>query len=165
MKMNSRFLIPIHGWVVLVLMLMLAGPAVPARADAKKDIEKVVEILVNAFRSGDYSPLEPHLDKGIVVIPAAFIEPMVGRDTVLESYNKQQQSFRASEMMREGTRIRRAGKIAWVSYRWEYAASYEGKIYSFRGHTTLILQKKGKRWVIVHNHTSALPTSEAPPAS
>ena len=163
MKMNSRFLM--HGWAIVVLMVMLAGTTVPARADAKKDIEKVVDILVNAFRTGDYTLLEPYLDEGVVVTAATFIEPTVGRDTVLRSYNKQQQAFRSTEMVLEGTRIRRAGKVAWVSYRWEYAANYEGKVYSFRGHTTLVLQKKRKRWVIVHNHTSALLSDEAPPES
>ena len=153
-------------WMTLAtIALMLASLVVPAVAGDKDDIEKVVEILVTAFRTGDYDLLEPYLDDKIVIVPVVFTEPMEGKEIVLESYKAQQQAFQASEMSREGTRIHRQGKVAWVSYRWEYAANYEGRLFSFRGHTTLVLRKRGKRWLIVHNHTSALPSNEPPPSS
>src|SRR4029077_18141583 len=44
--------------------------------------------------------------------------------------------------------------IAWASYQWEFLSSYQGKPYSAHGQTTLILQKEGDNWLIVHNHTS-----------
>jgi hypothetical protein len=64
--------------------------------------------------------------------------------------------------MREGTSIERRGKLAWVSYRWTSVAKVRDQYLTTLGHTTLILEKRGGKWLIVYNHTSAAPPRPAP---
>mgnify|MGYP001569691374 CR=1 FL=1 len=71
------------------------------------------------------------------------------------------------ELLRENTRIIRRGNFAWAVYEWRFAAMMGRERVAALGHTTLILEKRRGRWVIVHNHTSALVPwrpPEKPPA-
>jgi hypothetical protein len=39
-------------------------------------------------------------------------------------------------------------------YQWELLSTFNGQPYSAQGQTTLIFNKVGANWLIVHNHTS-----------
>ena len=54
------------------------------------------------------------------------------------------------------------GNVAWAVYQWAFNAVVDGKPTSARGHTTLVLEKRKDRWVIVHNHTSLVPEPTPP---
>ena len=156
-----------RAWAAaVVVMILLWGAALPTAAKDEDDIDKVVGKLINAFRTGNYEPVVPHFSEDITVVASGYASPLVGLGNVLRAYQGQHQRLTGSEMFREGTKIERKGKVAWVTYRWRYAANIDGEIFGFEGHTTLVLRKQGKRWVIVHNHTSALvPPQPTPPAS
>ncbi|MFQ5694399.1 MAG: nuclear transport factor 2 family protein [Terriglobia bacterium] len=72
------------------------------------------------------------------------------------SWSSEQDRLSSAEMTRENTRIVRRGKLAWAVYQWRFAAVSAGQAVGTQGHTTLILEKRGRNWVIVHNHTSAI---------
>jgi ketosteroid isomerase-like protein len=61
------------------------------------------------------------------------------------------------------TFIKVEGTVGWACYQWDFAATVDGQPSSAQGQTTLILEKRSNHWVIVHNHTSLVPS--APPAS
>jgi hypothetical protein len=63
---------------------------------------------------------------------------------------------------RSNTYVKVNGAIAWACYQWDFAAVMSGQASESRGQTTLVLQKRNNRWVIVHNHTSLLETATAP---
>src|SRR2546427_5486633 len=54
------------------------------------------------------------------------------------------------------------GNVGWASYQWEFGATVDNSPMVVRGQTTLILEKRKDRWVIVHfddrseEHTSEL---------
>jgi ketosteroid isomerase-like protein len=53
-------------------------------------------------------------------------------------------------------------------YQWEFDSLMSGQPYSMRGQTTLVFNKIGGNWLIVHNHTSeiaATPGPAQPPAA
>jgi ketosteroid isomerase-like protein len=72
-------------------------------------------------------------------------------------------------MDRSNTLIKVNGNSAWATYQFIYLANVDGKVAQFRGHTTMVLNKQGDRWVIVLNHSSIVdatnPTAAAPTAS
>ena len=68
------------------------------------------------------------------------------------------------ELVRENTHIERRGKVAWAVYQWRFAGVAGNQTLGALGHTTLILEKRGRDWIIVYNHTSALPAPQAEPA-
>jgi len=53
------------------------------------------------------------------------------------------------------------GDTAWVTYQWQFVGNVDGKATQALGHTTLVLQKRAGNWLIVLNHTSAIPTDDS----
>jgi ketosteroid isomerase-like protein len=60
------------------------------------------------------------------------------------------------QLIRRNTYIFTHGDVAWATYQWEFASSLNGKPVNARGQTTLVFNRVGDRWLIVHNHTSQL---------
>jgi ketosteroid isomerase-like protein len=64
-------------------------------------------------------------------------------------------------MDRSNTYIKYSGNFAWACYQWDFSAVVDGQPAAARGQTTLILEKRNNRWVIVHNHTSLAQTAQS----
>jgi ketosteroid isomerase-like protein len=63
-------------------------------------------------------------------------------------------------------RIAPSATVAWACYQWEFTAMVDGSPSAANGQTTLVLEKRGDDWVIVHNHTSLVQASQpAAPAN
>ena len=150
-----------------MVLILAAGSWSPAPAKDSDDIEKVLVAVVEAFRTGDYETMEKYYDKDCVVVSSAsYSPPVVGWENLYKIYQATHARLTSAEMVRENTIIRWEGKIAWVTYQWKFFQMVGDKPSAFQGHTTLVLEKKRRRWRIMHNHTSALPAPEdAAPAS
>ncbi len=141
-----------------MVLILAAGSWSPAPAKDSDDIEKVLVAVVEAFRTGDYETMEKYYDKDCVVVSSAsYSSPVVGWENVVQGYRATHARLTSAEMIRENTIIRWEGKIAWVTYQWKFFQTVGEKPSAFQGHTTLVLEKKRRRWRIVHNHTSAIP--------
>jgi ketosteroid isomerase-like protein len=73
-------------------------------------------------------------------------------------------------MDRSNTFIKVSGTAVWACYQWDFGGTVDGQPMTSRGQTTLVLEKRSDRWMIVHNHTSvALPgpvtTTQPSPAN
>jgi len=162
-------------WVtgVLVLLLVLAAgevaaekadkPAAAGKPDKEAErIEEVVTGLLETHRAGSYDLMSRYYAPEVTMVSAAYEAPLVGWENVRKAYLAQEMSLQHFELMREGTSIERRGKLAWVSYRWTSVAKVRDQYLTTLGHTTLILEKRGGKWLIVYNHTSAAPPRPAP---
>jgi ketosteroid isomerase-like protein len=69
------------------------------------------------------------------------------------------------QLIRRNTSIFVHADVSWVSYQWEFDSTFNGKPFSARGQTTLVLNKVGDNWLIVHNHTSEICPDNAAPAA
>lgn len=149
------------GVLVLLVGLWL-GAALPAGAKDKEGekIDAVVTAVIEAYRKGDYATMGRSYAPEVTVVAGDFTPPVAGWATVEERYRAQHANLGAVELSRENTRIERRGKTAWAIYQWRFAGILAGTPVAALGHTTLILEKRGGQWIIVHNHTSAIP---APP--
>ena len=93
----------------------------------------------------------------------AWEPPVIGWDNFVKAYKAQRAQVPAGRMDRSNTLIKVNGNFAWATYQFVYSASAEGKIVIFHGHTTVVLNKQGDRWVIVLNHSSIVDSTTASP--
>lgn len=140
-------------------VLLAAGLWAPAAASDEEKIEQVVAAVIEAFRTGDYAAMGRYYDPQCTVVSANYNPPVEGWSEVEQRYKAQHASLTGAEMVRENTKITRRGKVAWVTYQWRFAGVAGPQTFGLEGHTTLVLEKKKGRWLIVHNHTSALPAT------
>jgi ketosteroid isomerase-like protein len=66
-------------------------------------------------------------------------------------------------MDRFNTFIKVSGTVGWACYQWDFSGTVDGQPTGSRGQTTLVFEKRGDRWLIVHNHTSV--AQDAPAAT
>ncbi len=70
---------------------------------------------------------------------------------------------------RTNTYIKVSGTVGWACYQWDFGGTVDGQPMISRGQTTLVMEKRNNRWLIVHNHTSvaqgAPPTTQQPAAN
>lgn len=159
----------------IILALAALGAAyAQARPSEEERIEAVIAAVVEAYRTGDYATMGKYYSPEVTMVPANYGPPLVGWDTVEERYQRAYENMSLAEMIRQNTRIERRGDFAWAVYQWRFVGVMGGQAFSALGHTTLILEKHGRDWKIVHNHTSALPgplpreqaaPTETPPGS
>jgi ketosteroid isomerase-like protein len=169
------------GGIALLLCVVLAGidangqtgqkPAttslVPLTDDQK--IEQSLSEMLAAWQIGDVELLHKYYADDVTVVSGLYEAPVIGWANYANAYRAQRQRIQQVRLDRRNTYIFVRGNVAWACYQWEFSALVDGQPSSARGQATLILEKRGGNWLIVHNHTSmvgAMQTvgSEPPPA-
>ena len=157
------------GMALALGVLAGGGPAVGGASPTEElKIEEVITAVIDAYRSGDYAAMGRYYAPEVTMVPGDYNPPLSGWTQAEERYRQASASLTGVEMTRENTRIVRRGNLAWAVYQWRYAAFVGTQTVGAQGHTTLVLEKRGGKWLILHNHTSALPPScapEKPPAA
>ena len=125
---------------------------------------KILE-MAKPSRGGDAKlwacpPQVARLPKGCLV-PSDFAPPIMGWQNYVPLYERQKAAFASMQLVRRNTIIFPHGDVAWAMYQWEFSALLNGAPYDLRGQTTLVFNKVGGNWLIVHNHTSSTPTQTA----
>ena len=150
--------------LVLVGLLLLVGVSVAqAGSSEEQQIEETIAAVVKAYSSGDYDTLGRYYAPEVTVVPGDYSPTLSGWTTVEPRYRQAHAAFGHIELARENTKIARRGKLAWASYQWRLAGVRGQELLEVQGHTTLVLEKRDGRWLIVHNHTSLVPTAAEPP--
>ena len=156
---------------ILIAMFMLASGAAWAQKKPKNkaadqspmpkvpmsvsdEIDKDISEMLAAFQLGKVEMMHKYYSENAVFVSGAFAPPIVGWQNYVEDYKRSLAAFQGMQLIRRNTDVFVHGDIAWASYQWEFLSSYQNKPYSAHGQTTLILQKIGDGWLIVHNHTS-----------
>jgi ketosteroid isomerase-like protein len=178
-----------NGGFLVVLVLLLLAVAAPAAAQKNKDkqkqapktepspdakpmpplpdsqaIDQTIGESLGYWQIGDVDSLHKYYADDVVVVSGAWEPPVIGWDNYVKAYQAQRARVTGGRMDRINTYIKVNGNSAWATYQFDYVATVEGKVMEFRGHTTLILNKRGDRWVIVLNHSSIVESTPASPA-
>lgn len=161
----------VRGGLALLVLLALAGPGVAPEASGQKaeqdkekeKMEAVVNGLFDAYRAADYNLMTRYYAPEVVMVSARYEPPLVGWANVQRAYLAQEAGLKRAEIGREGTIIERRGKFAWVYYRWSFVGLRRDQYLTTAGHTTLILEKRGRDWLVVYNHSSAITPPAARP--
>jgi ketosteroid isomerase-like protein len=174
-----------NGGVFVILLLFWLAGAMPAAAQKNKDKQKqqktdssadakpilapdpqMVDQAIGEFlgywQIGDVDSMHKYFSDEVVVVSGLWEPPVVGWDSYVKAYQVQRARVTGSRMDRTNTLIKVDGNTAWATYQFYYVANVDGSQAAYHGHTTLILNKRGDRWVIVLNHSSIVPEA-APP--
>jgi len=125
--------------------------------DKMTDQEKIdfaISEMIGAWQIGDITKLHKNIADDIVMVNGSWAPPVVGWDNYLHSYNFQRGRVQQIRMDRVNTLIRITGNTASVCYQWEFSGVVDGQQAGARGQTTLLLEKRADKWMIIHNHTS-----------
>jgi ketosteroid isomerase-like protein len=171
-------------WIVLTLILMAV--ATPAAAQKSKDktknqpaadspanftpsmpdsqaIDQAVGEALGYWQIGDLDSLRKYYADDVVVVSGLWEPPVIGWTNYAKAYADQRARVTGARMDRSNTLIKVNGNSAWATYQFVYMTMVDGKVAQFHGHTTLILNKQGDRWVIVLNHSSIVDSSYSSP--
>ena len=138
-----------------------SGPIIPMTDE--QQIDYMISEMLGAWQLGDIERLHRAYADDVVVVSGAWAPPVIGWDNYLASYQQQKARMQQVRMDRANTFIKVDGTVGWACYQWDFSGMVDGQPSAARGQTTLVLEKRNNHWVIVHNHTSLVPS--APPAS
>ena len=168
----------------LVVMLLSGWPAAarqkqkqPAQKEApQKDDTPLVQLsdeqavdaaiteMLAAWQIGDIEMLKKHYADNVLVVSGVWEPPLLGVDKYIQSYQRNRDRMQGAQLNRSNTFIRVQGNVAWAVYQWTFTGMVDGQPTGYRGHTTLIFEKRNGQWLIMTNHTSlAAPPPSAQP--
>ncbi len=143
-------------------------PSVPM--SATDEIEHNIGEMLAAQQLGNMELMHKYYSDSATFVSSDYGPPILGWKTWAAGYERQKAAFQQMQIIRRNTFIYTHADVAWATYQWDFAAVLAtGKGYDARGQTTLVFNKVGNDWLIVHNHTAvdcgSLAPVEATPAA
>lgn len=135
----------------------------PPKPDTEQ-IEQDIGEMLGAFQIGDVEMMHKYYADNVTFVSGDYAPPIVGWQNYAALYQRERSAFQGMQLIRRNTLIITHGDVAWAMYQWEFDSSLNGQPYQLRGQTTLIFNKVGANWLIVHNHTSGIYPQGAPEA-
>ena len=123
-------------------------------------IDLLVSQMLGAWQAGDAEGMHKFYADDITVISGAWEPPLFGWANYARAYEAQFARTSGSRLERTNSYTKVMSDTALVTYQWQFLGNVDGKRSQALGHTTLVLQKRASSWLIVLNHTSAIPTDE-----
>jgi len=127
----------------------------------QQQIDYLISEMLGAWQVGDIDKLHKDYADDVSMVNGLWGPPVFGWANYLASYQQQRARMQQVRMDRENTYVKITGNYAWACYQWDFSAVVDGQPTQARGQTTLVLEKRTDHWVIVHNHTSIPPTTQA----
>ena len=124
-------------------------------------IDQAIGEMLGAFQLGDIETMHKYYADNATFVSGTYAPPVVGWQNYVPIYQAGMAGFQGIQLIRRNTYIYNTADVAWAMYQWEFLSTYNGKPFSAEGQTTLIFDKVGDKWLIVHNHTSQV----TPPAA
>lgn len=121
-------------------------------------IDFVISEMLGAWQIGDIEKLHKNISDDVIVVNGNWAPPIVGWSNYLTGYQAQRARTQQIRMDRTNTLIRVTGNTASACYQWDFSGVVDGQQSGARGQTTLLLEKRADRWIIILNHTSIVET-------
>lgn len=131
-----------------------ALPETP-KSDADQINQDIGEML-GAFQVGNIDLMHKYYSDNVTFVRSTYDPPVIGWQNYVAQYSLQKAAFQGMQLIRRNTNVFVHGDVAWASYQWEFDSMWNGRPYMTRGQTTLVFNKVGGNWLIVHNHTSEI---------
>jgi ketosteroid isomerase-like protein len=180
---TPRAIVPF--FLAAVIFLACASPAAAQKDKKKKNatpdsassdtfsalsneqqIDYTISEMLGAWQLGDIEKMHKDYADDVSIVNGSWAPPVIGWTNYLAIYQLQRSRMSQVRMDRSNTYIKVSGSLAWACYQWDFGALVDGQQTESQGHTTLVLEKRNNRWVIVHNHTSLAPAApQAAPAN
>lgn len=133
------------------------NPLVPMSDE--NQIDYMISEMLGAWQVGDVEKLHKDYADDVTVVNGAYAPPIVGWANYLAIYQQQRTRMQHVRMDRSNTVIKVDGNFGWACYQWDFEATTDGVPTTAQGQTTLVLEKRNNHWIIVHNHTSMVPST------
>ena len=167
---------PVHVAIVFTVALLLA--ASPAVAQKKKktppadssltlplpdeqQVDYTISEMLGAWQLGDVEKMHKDYGDDVIVVNGIYAPPVIGWTNYLATYQQQRARMQRVRLDRANTYIKVDGDVAWACYQWDFSAVVDEQTSTAQGQTTLVLNKRDGKWVIVLNHTSLVPATPA----
>ena len=142
-----------------------ALPAPPPMSDSQ-GIELEISQMLGAWQVGDEELMHSFYSDDVLVISGVWEPPVQGWKNYLRAYQAQRARTQHMRIERLNTFTKVTGATAWSTYQWDFVGDVDGTRTEAVGQTTLVLEKRAGKWLIVVNHTSVAPMPQrATPAS
>ena len=133
-------------------------PALPVGDE--QQIDYMISEMLGAWQLGDIEKLHKDYAEDVSMVNGIWAPPVFTWANYLAVYQQQRTRMQQVRMDRTNTYIKLNGNFGWACYQWDFSAVVDGQPSAARGQTTLIVEKRNDRWVIVHNHTSMVPAAQ-----
>jgi ketosteroid isomerase-like protein len=132
----------------------------------EQQIDYQLSEMLGAWQLGDVEKLHTDYADDVAMVNGSWAPPIIGWTNYLAVYQQQRARMQQVRMDRFNTYIKVNGTTGWACYQWEFVGVVDGQQTQNQGQTTVVLEKRNNRWVIVLNHTSlAAKPPQATPAS
>jgi ketosteroid isomerase-like protein len=156
----------------IAILLSITSPAVAQKEKKKKkdanppdtniinampdeqQIDYKISEMLGAWQLGDVDRLHQDYADDVVFVSSFWAPPIFGWSNYLPLYQQQRARMQQVRLDRLNTFIKVSGAVGWACYQWDFSGTVDGQPMRSRGQTTLVLEKRSDRWLIVHNHTS-----------
>jgi uncharacterized protein (TIGR02246 family) len=132
----------------------------------EQQVDFVISEMLGAWQLNDTERMHKDYAEDVVVVQGVYAQPVIGWTNYLALYQASRQRMNRVRLDRANTYIKVDGNVAWACYQWDFAAVVDEQTSTAQGQTTLVLQKRDGKWLIVLNHTSLVsPTPANTPAN
>ncbi|MGD0303214.1 MAG: nuclear transport factor 2 family protein [Candidatus Acidiferrales bacterium] len=119
------------------------------------ELDNDIGQMLGALQVGNVDAMHKYYADNATFVSSTYAPPIVGFETWAAGYQRQRAGFSGMQIVRRNTVIFPHGDVAWATYQWEFSGlQTSGAPYSAKGQTTLVFNRVGNNWMIVHNHTS-----------
>jgi ketosteroid isomerase-like protein len=143
-----------------------SGPVIPMTDE--KQIDYMISTMLGAWQLGDAEKMHECYADDVTIVSSTFDPPAIGWNTYLPLYQQQRARMQQVRMDRSNTFLKVNGISGWATYQWDFSGTVDGQPSASQGHTTLVVEKRNAKWVIVLNHTSVAegrPANMSAPSS
>lgn len=133
----------------------------------EQQIDYMISTMMGAWQLNDVERMHQCYADDATFVSGTWAPPVLGWGNYLPLYQLQRARTQQVRLDRLNTVIKVDGTVAWASYQWDFSGTVDGQPMASQGQTTLIMEKRSSKWVIVHNHTSVAQVPQgtaAPPA-
>ena len=130
----------------------------------EQQVDNNITEMLGAWQIGDAESLRQFYADNVLVVSGLWEPPVIGRDKYIAAYQRQRERVQGPQITRTNTFIRVEGTVAWAVYQWTFTGVVDGQPTGYRGHSTLVFEKRNGKWLIITNHTSLAVPPPAPQA-
>jgi uncharacterized protein (TIGR02246 family) len=123
-------------------------------------IDYMISETLGAWQVGDTERMHRNYADDVSVVNGGWAAPIIGWGNYEMLFKQQRSAMQQVRLDRSNTYIKVNGATAWACYQWDFSAVVNGTPSSARGQTTYVLVKKDNRWLIAHDHTSVVQSSQ-----
>ena len=142
--------------LTLALSYALVGRSTNAAANDEAAIRAVVTQHATAHETGDLATIEKLWVHDETASVAEGGEFNYGWTEFRDHHLRPEiEAMKNVKFPLENIKIQVKGKLAWVTYSYKMSGEYKGRPFDSAGAATLVVEKRGSDWRIVHEHTSS----------